>query len=67
MKDFRSINLVIGVFEAIFKVLANRVLTARFSMLVNGSPVSFFNSFYGLTQGDSLSSSLFVIVTDALG
>ncbi|XP_042954523.1 uncharacterized protein LOC122290914 [Carya illinoinensis] len=40
--------------------------TARFSVLVNGDPVGFFNNLWGLQQGDSLSPLLFVIIMKAL-
>ena len=36
------------------------ISTALFSILINGSPVGFFNSSKGLWQGDPLSSYLFV-------
>jgi hypothetical protein len=38
----------------------------RFSVLVNGSPSSFFSSSRGLRYGDPLSPFLFVIVMEAL-
>uniref|UniRef100_A0A2N9ETM1 Reverse transcriptase domain-containing protein n=1 Tax=Fagus sylvatica TaxID=28930 RepID=A0A2N9ETM1_FAGSY len=40
--------------------------TARFSIIVNGSPCDFFESTRGLHQGDSLSPMPFVIVMEAL-
>jgi hypothetical protein len=38
----------------------------RFSILVNGTPSSFFNSSRGLQQGDHFSPLLFVVVLKAL-
>jgi hypothetical protein len=42
------------------------ISTVRFSILVNGSPQSFFASSTGLRQGDPLSPLLFVIVMETL-
>lgn len=39
---------------------------ARFSILVNGNDLDFFNSTRGLKQGDPLSPSLFILVMSAL-
>jgi len=40
------------------------ILTVRFSILVNGTPSSFFT--HGLRQGDPFSPLLFVVVIEAL-
>jgi hypothetical protein len=39
----------------------------RFSMLVNGTPSSFFSSSCGLRQEDLMSPLLYVITVEALG
>lgn len=42
------------------------VLSAGFSIIINGSPKVFFQSSRGLHQVDPLSPSLFVIVVETL-
>ena len=42
------------------------ISTAKFSVMVNGVPVGFFSSSKGLSQGDPLSSYLFVMGMEVL-
>jgi hypothetical protein len=42
------------------------ISTVKFSILVNGTPSSFFQSSRGIRQGDPLSPLLFVVVMEAL-
>ena len=42
------------------------ISTASFSILINGTPVGFFQSLRGLRQGDLLSLYLFMIGMEAL-
>jgi hypothetical protein len=48
-------------------LIAHCISTVCFSVLINDTPISFFNSSYGLRQGDLLSLLLFVMVMEALG
>jgi hypothetical protein len=42
------------------------ISTVRFSIMVNGLPSGFFESFRGICQGDPLSLSLFLLVMEVL-
>jgi hypothetical protein len=44
----------------------NCVSTVKFSILVNGAPTGFFQSSWGIRQGDHLSPLLVVVVMEAL-
>ena len=42
------------------------ISTVQFSIMVNGLPSGFFESFRGICQGDPLSLSLFLLVMEVL-
>ncbi|XP_071920617.1 uncharacterized protein [Coffea arabica] len=52
-----------GVVDLVFRLISN----VSFSVLVNGELASFFKSTRGVRQGDPLSSTLFLFVSEFLG
>lgn len=55
-----------GFGEKMCNCIALCISSVRFSVLVNDTPMGFFNSSHGLRQEDPLSSLLFVSIMEAL-
>lgn len=67
--EWGVLNLImasIGFNEKFIELIMECVTTARYSILLNGSPFGYFPAARGLRQGDPLSPTLFTIFSDIL-